>query len=111
MKSKFFHAGAITCRPICCVAVVALGGCSLAPGAEKIEAAADTIVATGISDRRNYNDKKAETLLTLPCDISIGAYYRLSNSVQQEALTMLCSGRRLGEPVPTLAAGGTVNSN
>ena len=89
-------------KAICHMGILAVGGCSLAPSGEKLEAVANTIVATGISDRQSFNDKKAETLLTLPCDISIGAYYRLSNSVQQEALSMLCSGRRSGETPPPL---------
>jgi hypothetical protein len=48
----------------------------------------------------SYNDRKAEVLLRLPCDISLGAYYRLTNSIQQEALVMLCSGRYVGQATP-----------
>lgn len=77
--------------------MMALHACSLAPGSDKVKAVADTALDAGMSDRATYNDKKAEVLVTLPCDISIGAYYRLSNGVQQEALAMLCSGRRLRE--------------
>ena len=84
-------------------ASVGLASCSLAPESEKAEAAVSTAIETGISDRRAYNDRKAETLLVLPCDISIGAFYRLANTVQQEALTMLCSGRRAGESEPQLS--------
>ncbi len=102
MEFRFRHAWRRACRQICFATAVALAGCSLAPGSAKIKTAADTVIATGISDRRSYNDKKAETLLTLPCDISIGAYYRLSNTVQQEALTMLCSGKRPNEIAPPL---------
>ena len=79
----------------------------MAPGAEKVEAAGNAILDTGISDRRAYNDKKAETLLALPCDISIGAFYRLTNSVQQEALAMLCSGRRVNDSEPQLFRSST----
>ena len=89
------------------LAAVSLAGCSLAPGGEKVQAAIDTAVETGIRDRMAYNDKKADTLLVLPCDISIGAYYRMQNSVQQEALTMLCSGKRANEPVPALVTTGS----
>ena len=76
-----------------------------------METAATTIVDAGISDRMSYNDKKAEVLLRLPCDISLGAYYRLTNSAQQEALIMLCSGRRVGQPVPPLSLDATDLSN
>lgn len=79
-----------------------LSACSLAPEGGRIEAAAASIVDAGISDRMSYNDKKAETLLKLPCDISLGAYYRLANSIQQEALVMLCSGQHAGQPTPSL---------
>lgn len=82
---------------------IGLASCSLAPGSEKAEAAVSTAIDAGISDRKAYNDRKAETLLVLPCDISIGAFYRLANTVQQEALTMLCSGRRVGESEPQLS--------
>ena len=87
-----------------------LSGCSLAPGVEKLEMAAGAAVSSVLSDRKSYNDKKAETLLMLPCDISIGAFYRLINSVQQEALTMLCSGRRVGAMQPQLNANASVGS-
>lgn len=79
-----------------------LSACSLAPQGAEITALATTVVETATADKKAYNDRKAETLLTLPCDISIGAYFRLTNSVQQEALTMLCSGRRPGEAQPGL---------
>lgn len=104
MKSKPCRPVVTVLRQICCAAAVGVGGCSLAPGAEKVEAAGNAILDTGISDRRAYNDKKAETLVVLPCDISIGAYYRLNNAVQQEAIAMLCSGRRPDEMVPPLTA-------
>lgn len=80
------------------------GGCSLAPAGGQAERVVTAAVDAGIDDRRAYNDRKAETLLTLPCDISLGAYYRLENAVQQEALTMLCSGKRPGEAAPALVA-------
>lgn len=79
-----------------------LGGCSLLPGGGRLQTAADAVVETGISDRKSYNDKKAETLLALPCDISLGAFYRLQNMIQQEALAMLCSGRRKTDAQPQL---------
>lgn len=86
-----------------CTSLLLMGGCSLAPGGDKIESLTATLTSTGAADRRSYNDQKAETLLRLPCDISIGAYFRLQNTVQQEALSMLCSGRRTYEATPPLA--------
>ncbi len=88
-------------------ALALLTGCSLAPFGDQATKAIETAILTGIEDRKAYNDKKASTLLVLPCDISVGAYYRMENSVQQEALTMLCSGKRPGEPAPPLATTGT----
>jgi hypothetical protein len=74
----------------------------LAPHGAEITTLATTVVETATADKKAYNDKKAETLLALPCDISVGAYFRLTNTVQQEALAMLCSGRRPGEAQPPL---------
>lgn len=86
------------------VVAALLTGCSLAPGGEKVEAAVKAVVETGVADRKAYNDEKAQTLLVLPCDISVGAYFRIDNSVQQEALAMLCSGKRMGEASPALSS-------
>ena len=93
---------AIRFRTMAVCSLLFCSACSLTPAGGQIEAAVTTIADAAISDRRAYNDQKAETLLSLPCDISIGAYFRLTNPVQQEALSMLCSGRRLGEGIPLL---------
>jgi len=85
-----------------CLVGTLLSACSLAPGGAQIEKAAVTVIDSATTERKAYNDQKADVLLTLPCDISIGAYYRIENSVKQEALTMLCSGKRPGEPAPSL---------
>lgn len=85
-----------------CVSTILLGACSLAPGGERIESSMVAASATGIADRQSFNDQKADVLLRLACDISIGAYYRLRSPVQQEALSMLCSGRRPYEGAPAL---------
>jgi hypothetical protein len=82
--------------------VLLVGGCSMAPFYAQIKAAGDQAIETAIEDRQDYNDKKVKTLTTLPCDISIGAYYRMDNTTNQKALTMLCSGREPDEPVPSL---------
>lgn len=88
-------------------AIAFLPACSLLPGSEKIETAIKTTIDAGVSDRKSYNDEGARLLLVLPCDISIGAYYRLTNAVQQEALTMLCGGRRHGDKAPFLDSPGS----
>lgn len=90
--------------------VLSVVGCSLAPGGEKIDDAVTVAIATGIADRQSFNDKEAELLLRLPCDISIGAYFRLQNTVQQEALSMICSGRRSHESVPPLTSDASTHS-
>jgi hypothetical protein len=79
-----------------------VAGCTLAPFGDKIEKATVAVVEAGTQDRRAYNDLKAETLLTLPCDISIGAFYRIQNTTKQKALNMLCSGLEPEEPPPAL---------
>ena len=84
------------------VSILLLSACSLVPHGAEVKALAGTGIETAEADRKSFNDKKAEVLLTLPCDISIGAYYRLASSVKQEALAMLCSGRHLGEAPPRL---------
>ena len=77
-------------------------GCSLAPGGAQAERAAVTAVDAAEEEIKAFTDKKADVYLTLPCAISIGAYYRLTNSIQQQALTMLCSGRNQGDATPPL---------
>jgi hypothetical protein len=77
--------------------LILLEGCSLAPGSDKVETVVKSAVDAGVFDRKSYNDEEARLLLVLPCDISIGAYYRLTNIIQQEALVMLCSGRKQGD--------------
>jgi len=89
-------------RPMTAGMLIFLEGCSLAPGADKVETVVKTAIDAGVSDRKSYNDEEAKLLLVLPCDISIGAYYRLTNIIQQEALVMLCSGRKSGDKVISL---------
>ena len=82
-----------------------LSGCSLVPWGAQAEKAAVTVIDAAEKDRKAYNDQKADVLLTLPCDISIGAYYRIDNPVRQKAVQELCSGRELGQPTPELGSG------
>ena len=85
--------------------VVALQGCSLAPGGSQAEGAAVTAIDKAKEDIRAFNDKKADVYMTLPCAISIGAYYRIDNAVKQNALQMLCSGKEIGAPTANLGTG------
>lgn len=72
------------------IALALLSGCTLAPFGALAQNAVDSAIERGVEDRMHYNDQKRELLVKLPCDISIGAFYRIENPVHQEALTMLC---------------------
>lgn len=80
------------------LALLALNGCSLAPGGAQIEGAAVRAIDKGRSEVKAFNDTKAEVYMALPCAISLGAYYRLDNAIKQKGLRLLCSGRDDGKP-------------
>ncbi|MCI0430216.1 MAG: hypothetical protein L0210_06705 [Rhodospirillales bacterium] len=65
-------------------------GCSLAPYGSQAQRAIETAVGTGIDDRRAYNDKKAEALPVLACDISVGAYGRMAESDVKRGVALIC---------------------
>lgn len=67
-----------------------LGGCSLVPGGAEAQRAVETVVDTGITDRRAYNDKKAEVLPALACDISLGAYGRMAEGNVKRGVALIC---------------------
>ena len=71
-------------------AVISLTGCSLAPGGSQLEGAIDTAIDAGIEDRQSYNDKKADLLPILACDISIGAFARMGESHVKRGVAMIC---------------------
>jgi len=71
-------------------ALLLLGGCSLVPGGGQAQRAIETAVDTGIDDRRAYNDKKAEVLPVLACDISVGAYGRMAESDIKRGIALIC---------------------
>jgi hypothetical protein len=78
-------------RPLFAVAaLLLLGGCSLVPGGGQAQRAIETAVGTGIDDRRAYNDKKAEVLPVLACDISVGAYGRMVESDIKRGVALIC---------------------
>ena len=80
------------------IALVATSGCSLAPLAAQVRASIDQAVEQAVEDRMHYNDKKGEIILKLPCDLSVGAYYRMTNPNHQKAIGLLCSPA--GESLP-----------
>lgn len=88
--------------PLLIMVLLILQGCSLAPGGGQAERAVITAVDTAREEIKAFNDKKAEVYTDLPCAISLGAFFRLTNTVEQEALVMLCSGKRPGEPAAPL---------
>jgi hypothetical protein len=65
-------------------------GCSLVPYGAEAQRAIETAVDTGIDDRRAYNDKKAEVLPVLACDISVGAYGRMAESDVKRGVALIC---------------------
>jgi hypothetical protein len=65
-------------------------GCSLVPYGTEAQRAIETAVDTGIDDRRAYNDKKAEVLPVLACDISVGAYGRMTESDVKRGVALIC---------------------
>jgi hypothetical protein len=65
-------------------------GCSLVPYGAEAQRAIETAVDTGIDDRRAYNDKKAEALPVLACDISVGAYGRMAESDVKRGVALIC---------------------
>jgi len=69
---------------------VSVAGCSLAPGGAQAQRAVETVIDTGIDDRRAYNDKKAEVLPVLACDISVGAYGRMAESDVKRGVALIC---------------------
>ena len=71
-------------------AALAEAGCSLVPYGAEAERTVATVVDTGISDRRAYNDKKAEVLPVLACDISVGAYGRMAESNVKRGIALIC---------------------
>jgi len=75
-------------------ALLALGGCQLAPGYEAIKAVTVGAVTGGIEEKRQYNDLKRDAILAATCDISVGSFGRMSEGSEKEALRLLCD---LGE--------------
>src|SRR5512145_1976790 len=88
------HRGARRMRTVFLAAALlpalAAAGCSLVPYGAEAQRAIETAVDTGIDDRRAYNDKKAEVLPVLACDISVGAYGRMAESDVKRGVALIC---------------------
>lgn len=67
----------------CALALLLLGSCT-AQQAGYLEAKTKQIQAT--------HDTTAKGLIAANCAMSLGAYFRLNNEVQQQALAALCGG-------------------
>lgn len=70
----------------------ALSGCSMVPYYAEVKAIAHQSVDTAIEDRRKFNDLKAEAILALPCDVSLGAVMRIEDARKRDILIELCGG-------------------
>ena len=46
--------------------------------------------AQAIEEKRLYNDAQAKIYLVVPCDMTVGAYYRLLTVTQQEGVRLFC---------------------
>lgn len=51
-----------------------------------------TMTHAGIEQKTQYNDSQARFYSIVPCDMTIGAYIRTLNDVQQRAVWTLCGG-------------------
>jgi len=67
-----------------------LGTCSLAPGYSQYKTVASGVVDQTILDRMEYNDKKAEVIRALNCDISLGAYGRMPDGDVKRGVGLIC---------------------
>ena len=76
--------------PLIAATLLALAGCSLVPGGGQAQRAVESAIASGIDDRRAYNDAKAAALPVLACDISVGAYARMAESNIKRGVALIC---------------------
>ncbi len=52
-------------------------------------------VQTAVAKKQQFNDGKAQLSLVLPCDITVGAFFRSLNPSQQRAVEALCGGESM----------------
>lgn len=67
-------------------------GCSMLPYYNEVKAVAKEGVYTAIDDRKAVNDVKADVLLAVPCDASVGSVMRLEDDRKRAILIELCGG-------------------
>lgn len=53
---------------------------------------AETKGVQAIENKKRVNDAQARFVLVAPCDMSVGAYHRVLNDVEQRAVDWLCEG-------------------
>lgn len=71
-------------------ALLALGGCSMIPYYSQVKVIADGAIVAAEQDRMEYNDKKADAISKVACDISIGAFSRLPEGNIKQGFALLC---------------------
>lgn len=90
--------------PLLLMALVALSACSpLIPYYSQVKGIADKAALDTVTERKDFNDKKAIVSISLVCDMSLGAYFRLENQDQKDALATLCGGESQGITADRLA--------
>ncbi len=70
--------------------LAALPGCSLVPYYSEAKAIADTGIATAVSDRRDFNDKKLALNVVALCDSSVGAVGRYPDATVRDFINRMC---------------------
>lgn len=86
-------------RIICAAtAALLLGGCStVIPGYAEFKTVASGALDQAVIDRQNYNDRKADVVTTMTCDISVGAYARMAAGDIKRGVGLICG---LGDSQP-----------
>lgn len=74
------------------VAAMSLQACSLLPHYTQLKAVAEQGVDTAIEDRKDFNDKRAQVAVELPCDVPLGAIFRIADTRKRAILIELCGG-------------------
>ena len=80
-------------------ALLASGCTTLIPGYGAYKAAASGAVDQAITDRMEWNDKKAEVVRALNCDISLGAYARLDDGDVKKGIGLICGTQPSTPPI------------
>jgi len=46
--------------------------------------------AQAIDDKKKYNDVQASVYVQVPCDMTVGAYWRILTDAQREGVRLFC---------------------